>query len=138
MATETLALGFALKVSNMASSATFTEIDGLFSPSGPSRSREVVELRHHGSDSIKKLASFLNNGEFSFSIYFDSDDTQHAQLETAFANGTVLDFQAVFTDTGTRQYAFSGFLSAWAPDAQVGEANAVSATIVLTTDVTVS
>lgn len=136
--TETTTEGFVLKLSDMASSATFTEIEGLTAPDGPTRTREILEARHHSSTAIIKKTGKLDPGQMTFQLYFDSTNTQHLALQTGFGNATALDFQAVFSDTGAQQLAFTAYVSQFKQSAPVDGFNMMDVTLTLSGDVTIT
>lgn len=111
MSGENLARGFQLKISDMATTPAFTVIKNLFGPSGPNRSRESIPFDHHGLTAEGYLLGKIQNGTFSFSIYYDSTDTQHQALRDGPDDGTVYDWKAIFTDAGAEIADFSGFVS---------------------------
>lgn len=52
-------------------------------------------------------------GEFSFKLNYDSADTQHAALWTAYGAGTSVSWTITLADTGTTTIAFSGHIKQW-------------------------
>lgn len=103
--------GIAIKLGNGASSEVFTEIEGVFNgPNGPDASPNIIEARHHSSDSTIRKAAYLNPATVSFSIYYDSSNVQHAALLTAARALTKKNFQQLLTDDGAEQYAYGAFI----------------------------
>lgn len=109
----TAAHGVDIKIGDGASTEVFTEIDGVHNgPSGPGFEPSIIEGRHHGSTATVKKASYVSVTPISFSIYYDSTDTQHLALIAAAKAKTRKNFQMVLTDTGAEQYAFAAYISA--------------------------
>lgn len=52
-------------------------------------------------------------GEFSFKLNYDSADTQHAALWTAYGAGTSVSWTITLADSGTTAIAFSGHIKQW-------------------------
>lgn len=52
-------------------------------------------------------------GEFSFKLNYDSADTQHAALWTAYGAGTSVSWTITLADSGTTTIAFSGHIKQW-------------------------
>jgi hypothetical protein len=139
MGTATEAHGAAVKVSNMAaSSPTFTAIALIESgPSGPSLSPNMIEAYTHDQNLPHKKPTYVTTSPVTFTILYDSADTQHAQLRDAAKAKTRLDFQMVLDDTGDEQLAFSGYVGfEWM--AEPGDFNKVNITIEIDGDITIT
>lgn len=119
MSGENLARGFQLKISDMATVPAFTVIKNLFSPSGPNRSRETIAFDHHGLTAEGYLLGKIQNGTFSFSIYYDSTDTQHQALRDGVDDGTDYDWKAIFTDAGAEVADFTGYVNSFNMQSEV-------------------
>lgn len=123
------AFGWALKIGNAASSETFTTIGKVLEIAVAGRSLSLIEFTTHDVSYVQKIASFINNGQVTFSAAYDSDDTQHALLETRFDAKTLSNFQLVLTDTGARQFAFNGYITNLAYPGPTSDINKVNVTI---------
>lgn len=107
----TAAHGVDIKIGDGATSETFSEIDGVHNgPSGPGFEPQMIEGRHHGSTSTVRKASYVSVPPITFSIYYDSNDTNHLAIVAAAKAKTRKNFQMVLTDTGVEQYAFSAYI----------------------------
>lgn len=111
MAEEKAGKGTVIKISDGASSPTFTAIPKISSgPTGPEIGMSLVEYTTHDVDAPGKKPTFKSIGPVQFSVLYDSSDTQHAQLMSSARAGTRCDFQHVMTDTGAEQYDYSGYV----------------------------
>lgn len=109
----TAAHGCQIKIGDGASPEVFTVIDGVHNgPNGPGFDPQVIEGKHHGSSSIYQKVTTVKKSPVSFSIFYDSGDTQHAALITAANNKTRKNFKQILTDTGAEQYAFAAYVGA--------------------------
>jgi hypothetical protein len=110
--TVTAAHGCAIAIGDGATAEVFTTIDGVHNgPNGPGWEAQIVEGRHHGSTSTVKIASYVNVTPITFSIYYDSVDTQHLALRAAAAAMTRKNFEMTLTDTGVEKYAFAAYVT---------------------------
>lgn len=134
----TAAHGCVIKIGNGASSETFTEIDGVHNgPSGPGWDTQMIEGRHHGSVNPTKKATYVNISPVTFSIFYDSTDTQHQLLLTNAAAKTRTNFQMILTDEGDEQYAFAAYIG-MSVKAGVEEFNVMDVSLNIDGTVTVS
>lgn len=107
----TAAQGAVVKIGNAASPEVFTAIEGIFDgPQDFGFTPNIIEARHHSSTATFRKVTNVDAGAPSFSIYFDSTNTQHALLETSAKNKTRKNFQVIFTDAGAEQHAFGGYI----------------------------
>jgi len=107
----TAAHGIAVKLGDGSSPETFTEIQGVHNgPNGPGVVQNIIEARHHGSETTVRKQSSGSISPMSFSIYYDSANPQHAALHAAGLAGTSANFQVVGTDTGAEKVAFEAFI----------------------------
>lgn len=107
----TAAHGAEIKIGNGSSPETFAAIKGVFNgPNGPAWDTQMIEARHHGSDVTFKKPTYINTGAVSFSVYYDSTDTQHQLLLTNAAAMTSTNFQMVITDPGAEEYHFAAYI----------------------------
>lgn len=138
MSGETAARGWVLKISDMATSPTYTAIKNVSNPQGPNRSRNIIETDHHSATATVILLGLKNNGQITFDIDYDDTDTQHALLRDAVDDAVDYDWQIIKTTSGAEQAAFSGYVTEWSEEAPVGGVNKASVTIRLTSDPTFS
>lgn len=129
--TAVAAFGAALKIGNGATSETFTEIEGVRNIDGPTRDMEIIDATHHATTGNyrEKLASFLDPGQITFELLWDSTNTQHVALLTDHTDRTLRNFQLVYPDTGAETYAFSAFVRSLKDSAPID--NALTKTVTL-------
>lgn len=119
VAVPTVGKGVALKIGNGASPEVFTAIGKIENVSIAGRDRQIVSFTTHDVDYIQKLASFIENGQITLGVAYDSGDTQHALLETLFESGAVTNYKIELTDTGARIFAFNAIVKGVSyPDAK--------------------
>jgi hypothetical protein len=110
--TVTAAHGCVIAIGDGATAEAFTEIDGVHNgPNGPGWEAQIVEGRHHGSTETVKIASYVNVTPITFSVYYDSGDTNHALLRSNAAAMTRTNFEMTLTDTGVEKYGFSAYIT---------------------------
>lgn len=118
MATGAEAHGAQIKIGDGASPEVFTAIALINSgPDGPDVSQNIIEAFTHDSNFPTKKATYVNTGTVTFSVLYDSTDTQHIALRDAATNSTRTNFQVVLNETGAEQLDFSAYVTfAWAND----------------------
>lgn len=135
---ETAAHGAVVKIGNAASPEVFTAIPGVHNgPTGAGWTPRIIEAIHHGSNTVKKYASFVDTGEITFSVYYDSTDTYHQALRDAAKNKTQTNFQVVYNEAGDEQFAFAAFVS-FDSDADPEGWNVRNITLSINGDITVT
>lgn len=98
---ETDAFGCKVEIGDGASPEVFAELNGLFNgPRGPGIQAETKEARHHGSRKVIIKQSFYKDGAITFSLYYDSSDTEHRRLVANAEAGTVTNFKITRADNG--------------------------------------
>lgn len=137
--TETAAFGTKLSLGSVATTPVYTEIKGVHNgPNGPSRKMEILQARHHGRTGTLKRASFSDEGQVQFDLYYDSADTTHAALLTAYAAKQVRKFKMELTDTGAEVYTFDAIIASIQGNFQVEGWNVQSVVLEITGDITVT
>jgi len=95
-----------------ASPGTYVEIKGIFSgPSGIGGDPEFVEVRGHHRNDVGKIWSRNGHDQISWTMHYDSGDTTHAAIRTAFAAGTKSYIRVTLSDTGAEVYTCTGYFS---------------------------
>lgn len=134
----TAAHGCQVKVGDGASSEVFTAVEGITSgPSGPGWTTNMLEARIHSSDSPVRKVSSLTTEPVTFTILYDSTNTQHIRLRTLTTTKARGNFQVLLTDTGAEQYAFAAYVSL-SLSSEVDGFNTASVTLNIDGDITVS
>lgn len=106
----TAAHGTVLKIGDGASTEAFTAIEGIMSGPDFNPSTNILTATTHSDSSIRKKASFLDEGQCNFTILWDSSNAQHELLETNRIAKTVTNFQVLFTDGGSDSYQVSAII----------------------------
>lgn len=135
---ETAAHGATVEIDVGTSTPDWDEIPGVHNGPRISRANEIIQARHHGSTSSIKKASFRDEGQCTFDIYYDSTDTVHTALRTAFEGKTTKSFRVTLTDNGAEIYTFSAVVSQFAVNAEVEGWNVASVALDISGDITVS
>jgi hypothetical protein len=93
------------------SPAAFSAIDGVFDgPNGPGWQPNIIEARHHGSTSIFRKVSNVDEQPVTFSLYYDSSDANHEALRDAAMQKLKTNFQMTLTDAGAETYTFGAYV----------------------------
>ncbi|HQY23183.1 MAG TPA: hypothetical protein PK389_05485 [Gammaproteobacteria bacterium] len=111
MGTPAAAHGALIKIGNGASSETFATIDDVTAgPDGGGLSTTMLTARVHSQASEVKRVSGTTTEPISFTVLYDSADTQHALIKTNAAAKTRTNFQIVGADFGAEQMAFAAYI----------------------------
>jgi len=92
---------------HVGATSTVTEIGQVFSISGPGMAVGEIEKTHLASTFKEFRPGLLDIGQVTFSIYFDSANTQHTLVESSITTPATLYWELQTTDGKTR--AFQGF-----------------------------
>lgn len=117
--------------------ATIAEVTSI---SGPNRSREMIEVTHMESPGGYReyLPSIKDGGSVSFDLNFLPGDSSQQGLISDLDNGTIRNFQLIFTDASTTTYEFAGYVESFEITSSPDEALTASCSIKLTGDITIS
>ncbi len=111
MGTPNAAHGASVKIGDAASPEVFTAIDDITAgPDGGGITPAMLEARVHSQEAVIKRVTTVNYEPITFTVLYDSSDTQHALLKTSAAAGTKKNFQIVGADTGAEQMAFGAYI----------------------------
>lgn len=135
---ETAAIGADLELGSTATTPVYTDIKGVHNGPKLTRSLEIITARHHSSTSTIKRPSFLDGGQMTFDLYYDSSEANHAALQTSFAAKTLRYFKCTLTDGGAEVYTFQAYVSQFDIMADVEGFNIASVTLDLYSAPTVS
>lgn len=136
--TPTRALGLALGV-DPAGGSTFVTIGHLTDITPPALFQEIFEyLRHDGPGYRERMPTFADTEEMTFTVLYDSADTNHAALMTAFASRSNANWRITYTDTGTEVWTFRGYVTRIEGTAAVEELNTRTFTVRPTGTVTIT
>lgn len=126
------AYGTELKRGDGTTSETFTEIEGVRNgPNGPQESLDLIDTTSHSSAAAYRevVPSFINPGEVTFDLIFDSTNAQHTGLITDLTSRVQRNFQQVRTDAGAEQLAYAAYVTNLAGQNPIDDAVTMACTI---------
>lgn len=125
--------GVLLKIGS-GSPETFTTIKGVSNISGPTGSRELIDVTALDSSGREYLVGLPDYGDLSFTLFYAPQDTQHALLFAAFqaAGQTATNFTLTFTDSPATVYSFAALVQGFPMNFQGNSAVEVNVTLKLT------
>ena len=137
MANALGAFGTLLKRGDGAGSEAFTTVAEVTALSGPSFTRETIDVTHHGSANQHRehIGALKDSGDVSFSINWQPDlngASGHgitSGLLKDYKDATRRNFQVVWPDASGTTFAFAGLITGISPTAPIDGA--------LTADVTI-
>ncbi|GEM_PF-5126197 len=111
MGTPSAAHGAQVQIGNGASAEVFTAIGQITSgPDGGGISPNMITARVHSQVAEVKAVTNVNYEDITFTVLYDSGDTQHALLVTSAAAMTRKNFKIIGSDTGAEQMAFAAYI----------------------------
>lgn len=124
-------------------SAVYTTVAQVRDISGPSMQRDTVEVTNRDSSGQAKeyLAGLLDNGEVTFDLVYDPDQTTHSAsasggLITLLAAGTLNNFRVTFADSTPATATFAGLVTQFQPTLPLNGAQTASVTIKISSTIT--
>jgi hypothetical protein len=120
-------------------SAAFTPVPGVEGLSGPTGTKQQIEVTALSDTAAKYVAGLPDYGDVTFNLFWDPADTTHQQLLTSYttANSTN-DFQITCSDAGAAIVAFTGQVTGWKWSFGKGAAGMVDVTVKVSGNVTVT
>ncbi len=118
-----------------AGSASYTTIKDVQSITGPTLTRETIDVTSHSSSGGYRefINGLKDGGEVSFDILYDPDEATHnttnAGLLNLFESGTVWEFQIVFTDPTPTTWTFNALITSFEVSAATDDALKASCTL---------
>lgn len=102
-------------------SATYTTIGQVRNISGPSETRETINVSDHDTATAMEYvaAALYDAGEVTFELHFDPAHATHDNstgLRNLIRNGTQRNYQIVFPDSGSTTFTFAAFVTAMSPE----------------------
>lgn len=118
------AFGTQLKIGDGGGTEVFNLLEGCRNFSGPESTFETIDVTNHSSPGNYRevVPSFLDGGEISFDIIWDSTNTYHAQLWTDHQARTLRNFQMILKDAGDEQLAFAAYITSVGNAASIDDA----------------
>lgn len=119
--------------------AAFTTIPGVEGLSGPTGTKQQIEVTALNDTAAKFVAGLPDYGDVTFTLYWDPADTTHQKLLTSYqtANSTD-DFKITCSDAGAAEVAFTGQVTGWKWNLNKGAAASVEVTVKVSGNVTVT
>lgn len=114
MATAMLGLGTVVKVDENDDGNSHTVVTLVVSATPPGREYELVDQSTLADTLATYLPGMEMHSEFTFTQYWEPEDTQHASIDTLFEAKTVVEWQIVYSNTSTTD-EFEGFVSKLSP-----------------------
>lgn len=111
-----------------------TTIGQVRSVSGPSLSKETIDVTHLSSTSRYRefISSLRDGGEITIEYLFDPALASHELIEDAYNADTATTYSVVFSDAAPTTWSFSAICTGIEPAAALGDALVASATFKLT------
>lgn len=91
-----------------ATPVTWSEVGLVTDWDGPGGSASVIDTTHLKSAAREKLMGLMDEGQISFTLNWDTDDTGQAACRTARAARTLKDFRVTYTNDAVQ--TFSGYV----------------------------
>lgn len=121
--------GVVLKISQDGSPSTFNTIPNITDFSGPGGQASVIDVSNLSSTRREKLMGLADEGQLSFNINYDPDDTAHGLLRTHRNNRTRVEFQMTLTDATAKVFTFWGYVLGFVVSGAVDQAIKAAVTI---------
>lgn len=131
--------GTVLERSDMGDPATFTEVANVSSISGPSISRETIDVTAHDSpDAYREFLGGLKDpGEISLELNWDPEDTTHADLASDLDDTVARDWRLILPGD-IAYWEFTAFLTAFETSYPIDDKITGSATLKITSKPTLT
>ncbi len=101
--------GVTLKVSS-GSPTEFSSIGNVVDFSGPGGQASVIDVSNLDSTFREKLMGLPDEGQITFNVNLDPDNTQHSLLRSARQSRTRLEFRLTLTDATPATGTFFGYV----------------------------
>ena len=105
-----VARGTTIHVNVDGSPTNFQKVGNVTDFSGPGGQGTVIDASNLDSVAREKLMGLIDEGQISFNINLDPDDTVHLALKTARRNKTLCEFKLTLTDQSPKQLIFFGYV----------------------------
>jgi hypothetical protein len=102
--------GITLHMSVEGSPTNFQKVGNVTNFRGPGGQAAVLDASNLESTFKEKLIGLPDEGQFSFDINLDPDDTVHTAIRTARRNRTLCEFKVTLTDSTPKQVIFFGYV----------------------------
>ncbi len=102
--------GTLLYINVNGSPTSFSKIGNVTDFSGPGGQATVLDASNLESVMKEKLMGLPDEGQFTFTINLDPDDTTHQAVRDARKNKTLCEFKLTLTDTTATNIVFFGYV----------------------------
>jgi predicted secreted protein len=142
MSSATSGFGTLLQQGNAASPEVFTTVAEVLNIDGPGLTMETIDVTNHDSASAHRehIASLKDGGEVTFSINYLPANATHANTGTGllatYVNRTARNWKIVWTDSGTTEQPFTGFITNFQPHGPIDAQLTADITIKISAAVT--
>ena len=124
--------GTALQCGSTASPLGYTTIKGVEGFQGPTGSKPDIEVTAIDDTATQYVAGVPDYGNVTFDLFWDPDETTHAQLLSDFQTvGSSRNFKIVCVNTGLAVVTFAGEVKGWEWDFSKGAASKVKVAVKL-------
>lgn len=106
--------GMELKIGDGASPEVFTKITEVKNFNGPGGTATVIDTSDLDSVAKEKRMGLPDEGQFTFTINYVPNDTQHTALRAARASRALTNFKLLFTDSPQTTWTFAAFVLGFA------------------------
>jgi hypothetical protein len=119
--------------------AAFVPIPGAEGISGPTGTKQQIEVTALNDTAAKFVAGLPDYGDVSFTLFWDPADTTHQKLLTSYQTPNSVDeFKLTCSDAGAAEVAFTGQVTGWKFSFNKGAAGTVEVTVKVSGNVTVT
>lgn len=120
-------------------SAAFVTVPGVEGLSGPTGTKQQIEVTAMNDTAAKFVSGLPDYGEVTFRLYWDPSDSAHQHLLTSYQTPNSTDeFKLVCSDAGAAEVLFNGQVTGWQWSFEKGQAATVEVTIKVSGNVTVT
>jgi predicted secreted protein len=127
-----LAQGTRFAVSADGSPPSFSNIPEIKTIGGPDGSAPTIDVTDLDSTAREYVLGLKDEGTFSLGINYIPANAVHAQLRSAWANRTLMQFRVTFTDSGSTVWEFDGYVTGFAQNMSVDTVVEATVTIKIT------
>ena len=117
-------------------SPEYVQIVNVSSISGPGSTAAEIEITDLSSTAKEYLLDLVDNGTVSLSIFYNPNDTYHAQLRSDNADSTARTYRITMNASPQVTATFSARVQGFTPDHSVANAHQVSVELRVTGTVT--
>lgn len=113
------AQGTTFAVSASGSPPSFSNIPEIRSIGGPDGAAPTIDVTDLDSTAREFLLGLKDEGAFSLDIMYIPANTVHAQLRSAWAARSLMQFRVTFADANTTVWEFNGYVTGFSQRAAV-------------------